>query len=262
MKKLSFAVFLTFSFFHPYPAHCQSSPANSGSTSALSQTREERVDALEKKVDRLESSVEEILQLLKNQQQPVPTNPVPNSRSNPPQGTSAAATPSGKDRLIPGAKLEAWPLPANFQGTTPPGMSMGAIVDSGTLFNFDNFLSEEAFKPLKSNLVGLKWSGFIQVNEPGDHNFILERDGVPGYPWFVSLKINDQGIISKNPVVAGGSDVATMGIPLEPGFYKFELFTYFNWPQFYPRLQLRVKMRSESSLLPVTLDADSIFHKP
>jgi hypothetical protein len=258
MKKLWFVASILLTFFRPYVASCQTSPSNPGSTSA--QSEEQRVDSLEKKVDGLDKNVTEILRLLKAQPPTGQTNPTPDGSRNP---TPTTATSSATPKLTPGAKLEVWPLPPNFQGSTPPGMSMGAMVDSGDLFDFDNFLSEDAFKPLKLSLVGLRWSGFINIKEKGNHNFILERDGLPGYNWPTSLKIDGQAIISRNNGVGpGGSDVAAQSLNLDPGYYRFELFTYFGAPSLYPRLQIRVKFRSENSLVPTTLDAKSVFHEP
>jgi hypothetical protein len=53
---------------------------------------------------------------------------------NQPSGSQTNAT-LRQDNAVPGAKLEVWALPSDFRGETPPSMSLGSIIDSGTLFN-------------------------------------------------------------------------------------------------------------------------------
>jgi hypothetical protein len=152
-------------------------------------------------------------------------------------------------------------LPTGFNGNSAPGMSLGSMVDSGTLFDLDNFLSEEAFTSLKGSFVGLKWSGFIQIKEKGKYNFVLERDGGSLYPWFVLFIISGQTVISENTTAGAASDFTQQQVQLDPDFHPFELFTY-SWgmQNNYSQHQLRIKIRSENSTLPIPLDANAVFH--
>jgi S1-C subfamily serine protease len=181
---------------------------------------------------------------------------------SPTPSPSPIPTPLSQDRLVPGAILEAWVLPRGFTDNSPPGMSMGSMVDSKTLFDLDNFFSEDAFTSLKGSFVGLKWSGFILIKERGKYNFVLERDGGTLYPWFVLFKISDQTVFSKNNPVSGIFDVTQQPVRLDPDFHPFELFTY-SWgmQNYYSQHQLRLKIRSEYSTLPIPLDDKAIFHK-
>ena len=172
------------------------------------------------------------------------------------------------DRGVPGAKLEVWALPSDFRGDTPPGMSMGSMIDAGTLFNIGNFLTEDSFKALKRHFVGVRWSGYLEIKEQGNHNFIIEKtgNGLRGALWFVSLKIDGQTIIDDRKGFSGGesTDVVTKEIPeaqLGPGVYDFELFTYSLDILYFTTFQLRVKIRSESSPNAIILDAKSVSHK-
>jgi hypothetical protein len=193
---------------------------------------------------------------------------------NPPEPTPKSETggnlfPKKPDRSVPGAKLEVWTLPSDFRGDTPPGMSIGSMIDSGSLFNIGNFLTEDSFKALNRHPVGLRWSGYLEIKEQGKHMFIIEKtgNGLRGALWFVALKIDGQTVIADRSGFSGGvaTDVVTKEIPeaqLGPGVYEFELFTYSLDVLYFPTFQLRVKIRSESSPNAIILDAKGVTHTP
>jgi TolB-like protein len=182
--------------------------------------------------------------------------------------TDLEEVPRKPSQRIPGAKLEVWTLPSDFRGDTPPGMSLGSMIDSGTLFNIGNFLTEDAFKALKRHLVAVRWSGYLEIKEQGNHNFIIEKtgNGLRGALWFVSLKVDGENIILDRSGFTGGesTDVVTKeiaGTQLGLGAHDFELFTYSLDMLNFTTFQLRVKIRSGNSQNATLIDAKSVFHR-
>lgn len=120
---------------------------------------------------------------------------------------------------------------------------------------------EGSFKSLKGTFVGLKWSGFIQIKEKGKYNFVLERT-VPlstrGLPYSQS-----RVKLLFLPITPSVGRPMSQQMQLDPDFQAFELFTYSRGMQnYYSQHQLRLKIRSENSPLPITLDANTVFHTP
>ncbi len=244
-------------------------------------------DALENRVEKLEGDIGQILQILKAQQ--ASGAPASNGQKAAP-GNAATSAPASSPvsagapsqqpaaTLKPGAILEVWPLKPDFAETTPPGRSSGGFIDKGNYFNFDNFTAEKSFEPMRTNHVALRWSGFFRAKEAGNYVFTVEfskaerpliesMSSVDPLTWVTTLSIDQQPFVTETLRVnnhGAFSHSASSELNLEPGYYPLSLLTLFHsryvkWD--YKGVNVTVKVRGPSDMLPVALNPSNFLHK-
>lgn len=181
-----------------------------------------------------------------------------------------------------GTILDLWLLDKEDLKMVPNTPSLGATVDKSKPFGFGNFRSDSDLSHYyKNKSTGLMWSGYLNVEEAGNHLILHEFDikkTDAGMGWtykaYSKLQLNDDVIIENDAGFRGdhsGLIPKSASIKLEPGKHKFQLWLAAKWKKhngYWPQYELEpsnisvnIKWRKPSSRKTTAITVEDLFHK-
>lgn len=207
---------------------------------------EPTIEELDTRMRAMENTMQSILELLQEQQaaNQVPTAGTPDAS---PIASSATAGGLYMDVFVRAISREeknaidacCSPDPSNMPDGPKGVADASVIVQVPVQFDYGAFLDQPALAHVRSakGLVGVQWSGYLNIQEPGDYTFSLAMNrakgsGLPACRSTLRLEgkvITDVAVFYSGWGSGGASnersDVDQAKEPLAKGLYSFSLWT-------------------------------------
>ncbi len=146
-------------------------------------------------------------------------------------GSVSAQTPSGEANYAPGAVLDFYVLsaatkPAQHGG--PARRSNATLLDdTPPVFEFSAPMEiEPSLEEFRDRDWGIRWRGFLKLEESGDHSFSFRFDATSMSKCAAYLKFNNQDLININHSHRnrGFSNYYAADLNLKSGLYPYEIW--------------------------------------
>ncbi len=168
---------------------------------ASAQNVEERLGVLEEKVGKILAILEKQAEQTKKPTPPAPQAPgevVDNQAADSADELSATVSKRGKKTLEKGTKLKAYVVNTASYKTPQQADPIVSITDNSVNFTIGNFLATDASKLFEKHQVGVKWEGYLWIDEPGNYTFASTYNDNASVPDVCQLAIDGQIVLQAN----------------------------------------------------------------